>query len=389
MPASTRADRLAEHWRRLGLIPGAPECVIKAAHRAHIELHHPDRGGDAEAAKRINVAYDELKGLGTPANEYVAANYNGEPWAVLGVSAAADAALAARAGKLLAAELESHPRLAARVAWAVANFGNVKASANGHARVTPLTPPPPPRRRTTPERSAHRPPPEPAKPGVPEGLPSKVDFGRLAWRSTAGRTVQLTWKRHAPYEVKVEAPAPVRAEVTASKVLAGRFSITFSIDWESDELSGGPTVRGYTLDAPVTLRWAGGGSYTFPAKGLLLYPAIVSASPTSLDLGTVELKRPVRASIVLVSSGATSVEIEPPAWLRRTDGSGRVLDAPLKLATNVPVRVEFRVEWAPIVERAAPSFEKGKPVRPTGRIVVRWEGREIEVAASMVVPAPG
>ncbi len=387
MPPTKRADRLAEHWRRLGLIPGAPECVIKAAHRAQIELHHPDRGGDAEAAKQINVAYDELKGEGAPANEYVAANYNAEPWAVLGITAAADAGFVSRAGRSLASELGAHPRLAERVDWAVKNFSSAKATANnGRARVSPLTPPPP--RRTTPERSAHRPPPEPAKPGVPEGLPAKLDFGRVDWRADATRTIQLTWKRHAPYGVTVETSPPLVAEVTASKVLAGRFSIAFSIDWSSDELSGGPTVRGYTLDAPVTLRWAGGGEYPFRAKGLLLYPALVSASPTALDLGTVDAKSGARASMVLVSSGVTQVDIEPPAWLRRTDGSGRALDAPLKLSTNVPVRVEFRVDWAPILERAQTSFAAGRPVRPTGTIVVRWESRSIDVPVQMIVPAP-
>ncbi|HYM28646.1 MAG TPA: J domain-containing protein, partial [Steroidobacteraceae bacterium] len=364
-----------------------PECVIKAAHRAHIELHHPDRGGDADAAKRINVAYDELKGAGAAANEYVAANYNAEPWAVLGITAAADPAFAARAGKQLAAELGGHPRLADRVAWAVANFASAKAAAtNGRPRVAPLTPPP--ARRTTPERSAHRPPPEPAKPGVPTGLPAKLDFGRVEWHADATRTVQLTWARHAPYGVTVEAAGPIRAEVTASKVLAGRFSIAFSIDWSSAELSGGPAVRGYTLDAPVTLRWAGGGSYTFTARGLLLHPALVTASPQSLDLGTMDAHTLARASLVLVSSGDTSVAIEPPPWLQRADGRGRPRHGPMKLAADVPVRVEFHVNWEPIVERAAASFAAGRPVRPTGRIVVRWGARQVEVPVQMVVPPP-
>ena len=71
------------------------------------------------------------------------------------------------------------------------------------------------------------------------------------------------------------------------------------------------------------------GEITIPAKGLVLYPAQVSASPTSVDLGTISFKQQVRASIALVSSGTTDLTIEPPAWLRRVDGSGRVLDAPL------------------------------------------------------------
>ena len=110
-------------------MPGAPECVIKAAHLALIEVHHPDRGGDASVAKEINAAYDELKGRGSEANEYVAANYNGEPWAVLGVSSAADAKLVSRAGKQLAAELQTHRRLADRVEWALQHFASARGDA--------------------------------------------------------------------------------------------------------------------------------------------------------------------------------------------------------------------------------------------------------------------
>ena len=379
-------DRKAAHWKRLGLIPGAPECVIKAAHRALIERHHPDRGGDAETAKAVNVAFDEVKGSGTLANEYVAANFHAEPWVILGITSAAEPELAQRAGKQLAAELRSHPRLAERVAWAIANFAT--AQRGGHReRITPLTAPPP--RRTTPSRSAHRPPPEPATPGVPDGLPLKIDFGRVRWHDDATRTVQLTWKRFAPYAITVEPASPVRAEVTASKVLPGRFSIAFSIDWSAPEFAPGPTVRGYTLDAAVRIRWSSDGEITIPARGLILYPAMISASPQSLDLGTVDLRKPARASLVLVSSATTEATIEPPAWLRRSDGSGRAIDGPLRLATNVPVRVEFRVDWEPIAGRAASSFGAGRPVRPTGRIVVRWDDHAIEIPAQMVVPPPG
>jgi hypothetical protein len=126
-----------------------------------------------------------------------------------------------------------------------------------------------------------------------------------------------------------------------------------------------------------------------PARGLLVYPPLVSASPDSLDLGTVDLRHQARASLVLVSSATTEATIEPPAWLRRSDGSGRRVEAPVRLATNVPVRVEFRVDWEPIIERASASFEARRPVRPTGRIVVRWDGNAIEVPAQMVVPPPG
>ncbi len=141
MPPPRTNDRRAEHWRRLGLLPGAPACVIKAAHRAQIELHHPDRGGDLAQATLINVAYDEVRELGAPANEYVAANYNAEPWVVLGLTSMAGEALAERAGKQLLAELRGNRRLSERVRWAVDNYSRSQ--------------PPPPRDETAQRRLRH------------------------------------------------------------------------------------------------------------------------------------------------------------------------------------------------------------------------------------------
>jgi hypothetical protein len=376
-----RSDKAAAHWKRLGLMPGAPECVIQAAHRAQIEIHHPDRGGDADSAKAINVAYDELKGRGTEANLYVAANYAGEPWAVLGISSTADAMLVSRAGKLLASELASNRRLAERVAWAVKHFAEARAAPLSKPRIGPMTPPPP-------RRVAQAPAPKPRPPasaGIPDGLVPNVDFGTLAWGDAATKTVQLTWKQFAPYEIKVEATGPVRVEITASKVLPGRFSLAFSVDWDAPEFSRNPTTRGYTLDADVTIRWAGASYAMIKAKGVVLYPAVVSASPPTLDLGAMTANQQARASLVLVSTSPVQVVFEPPAWLQRVDGAGKALNAPLKLDTNTPVRVEFRVVWPPIVERATASFAAGRPVRPTGKIVVRWNDRELTVPAEMVV----
>lgn len=365
----------------LGLIPGAPECVIKVAHRAQIELHHPDRGGNADTAKQINVAYDELRGKGSVANEYVARNFSGEPWVVLGVSSAADEQFVSRAGKQLAGELQGLRRLIERVEWAVANFAKAKAAPTTRARIQPMTPPPASRVR------AAAAPPVPATPGFPEGLPQKIDFGKREWGDTAPETIQLTWKHAAPYEVTVAADGPVRAEVTASKVLPGRFSIAFWIDWDSPEFNREATTRGYTLDAEITLRWTSRDETTLRARGLVLYPAVVSASPASLDLGSTRAKQPVRTSLILISTGPASVTIDPPAWLQRVDASGRVLETPLKLATNVAMRVELRVHWPPIEERAKPSFDAKRPVRPTGRIIVRWNDRVLEVPVEMVASA--
>lgn len=48
----------------LGLEDGADEEAIKAAHRAKMKDHHPDRGGSDEEAMRINRAKDVLLGDG-------------------------------------------------------------------------------------------------------------------------------------------------------------------------------------------------------------------------------------------------------------------------------------------------------------------------------------
>ncbi len=503
MPAIPRQDQKAAHWKRLGVIPGAPECVIKAAHLAQIKLHHPDRGGDAEAAKKINIAYDELKGAGSAANEYVAAHYHAEPWVVLGITSAADPALVQRAGKQLAAEVSKLPRLAERVEWAIANFTQTlppaaaaasRAAAAGaatriRASAAPIAsrgprgleswvnlgdiywrearrhtmaltwPDAVPQRiaircegavradlrrsSTEPSRceldvsidwdasgagagkrrvvngmvsikwpgsrgfttkvtgtllpyaspnggheSAAADETPPAQPALPDGLPAKLDLGRIEWRADATRTIQLTWHAFAPYEISVDAPGPLRAEVTASKVMPGRFSVALSVDWDATAFSPGPTVRGYTLDVPVVVRWGAGGEAEVRVKGLIIYPALVTPSPAAVDLGAVTMGQQTRTSLVLISSAVTEVEIVPTAWLQRVDGSGRVLDGPLRLATNVPVRVEFRVHWPPIAERATASFAAGKPVRPTGRLLVRWDGRAIEVPVQMTVPPP-
>lgn len=373
------SDKLAQHWKSLCLMSGAPECVIKAAHRFHIEIHHPDRGGTLEAAQRINVAYDELKGRGSKPNEHVAAYYDGEPWHVIGVASNADRTLVERAGKTLAGELTTHPRLAARVEWAITNFGRPAKAVPPRPRATP--PPPARRRATTPAapRSA-----EPVRPGIPDGLPGHIDMGTVDWGAAATREVRLTWKRAAPYNINVSPEAPLTTTVTASKALPGRFVVTIGIDWESDSFAGGPTTRGYTLDSVVTLRWPAGGEAHVRVKGVLRYPAIVTASPFELDLGTVLMNQPVRASLMVVSTAATNVEITASTWLARVDAGGRRLSDPLKLSTNVPVRVAFDVQWPPIAERAS-KVARGKPVRPTGKITVRWNDQQFDVPVQIVV----
>jgi len=47
-------------YRTLQVDPAAEDAVIRAAYRALIKQHHPDRGGDSAFAKQLNAAYSTL-----------------------------------------------------------------------------------------------------------------------------------------------------------------------------------------------------------------------------------------------------------------------------------------------------------------------------------------
>jgi hypothetical protein len=223
---------------------------------------------------------------------------------------------------------------------------------------------------------------------MPAGLPQRIDLGTLSWGAGVSRDVRLTWNEHAPYRLKAEATAPLRVSVTESKALPGRFIVSLSIDWDSDELSHMPSMRGYTLDGALTLHWASGGEAQVRVRGVLLYPPLVTVSPESLDLGTVRLGARSRTSFVLVSNAPTDTTVEPPPWLVRVGGDGNALERSVRLAANTPFRVTFEVEWAPIRARGAASIRAGRPVRPTGIIAVRWDGGETTVPVAVIAEPP-
>lgn len=366
MTSRARAnDRKAAHWRALCLTPGAPECVIRAAHRYYIEQHHPDRGGKLEDAQRINVANDELRDAGAAANEYVAANYNGEPWLVLGLAANAPADLATRAAKALERELGAHRRLAERVAWAIGNWGR----AGNRPRAAPPPPPPPPARPAPRPRA-------PATPGRPEGLPGHIDLGATRWGEDVARDIRLTWPEHAPYTVRAETSGALRADVIASKVASGRFVVRLSLDWSA--LPPADATRDEFVDS-LRLTWGGGGSAHVPVHVRLIRPAAVAVEPARLDFGTAVCGSATRATLILTSTAATSATIDCSAWLTRVDAAGQRVDVPVRLGARTQVRVSFAVDWAPIIARATRW-----PVRPTGKVTIRWDDREIDVPALMV-----
>lgn len=58
MPASSR--RAKPPHEVLGVAEDAPEGVVKAAARELKKQHHPDRGGDEQAFKRVVTAEQDL-----------------------------------------------------------------------------------------------------------------------------------------------------------------------------------------------------------------------------------------------------------------------------------------------------------------------------------------
>jgi hypothetical protein len=50
----------ADHFSTLHLLPTAPHAVIDAAYRALAKIHHPDRGGDPAAMRRLSAAHEAL-----------------------------------------------------------------------------------------------------------------------------------------------------------------------------------------------------------------------------------------------------------------------------------------------------------------------------------------
>jgi DnaJ family protein C protein 19 len=59
-PPSRRPSAIATARRTLGVAADADAETIRAAHRRLIAELHPDRGGSAEEARRVNAARDLL-----------------------------------------------------------------------------------------------------------------------------------------------------------------------------------------------------------------------------------------------------------------------------------------------------------------------------------------
>ena len=419
-PSRKGPDPFPELWRSLTLQPGAPECVLKEAHRFHIRLVHPDHGGSDRDAKRVNVAFDKLKGHGSAANEWVSRHYEAEPFFVLGLAASGDTALAMRVGKALSKELAQLPRLVRRVEWAIANFGIVPPQVVQAPRAVPKAPPPAPPPTTKPWLPSMR---RPDFASRFEGLPASVNFGAVAWGSEVELVVRLTWSGRAPTNIQADVGQPFRVSVAQSSVRSGRVALKLVVDWASSRMMQASTTeqrQQVRFEATLTLQCDDGSvakarvtaTSTVPATGVDAYPphppsAVpqpkersggiprrhirpaapptprtspdVQVMPTDLDLGSVRLQQPMHASLTIRSSRKTMITLQSSTWLSSTP-NGR-----FRVEANEPVEVVFEVDWLPIVDRGGASIRIGRPLRPSGNIHVRWAGGSATVPVKMLV----
>ncbi len=53
-------------YRLFGLSPSAKWDEVERAYRAKAKIHHPDRGGDEDAMRALNEAYNYLKQVKKP-----------------------------------------------------------------------------------------------------------------------------------------------------------------------------------------------------------------------------------------------------------------------------------------------------------------------------------
>lgn len=53
-------------YRLLGLSPSAKWEEVERAYRAKAKVHHPDRGGDEDAMRALNEAYNYIKRMKKP-----------------------------------------------------------------------------------------------------------------------------------------------------------------------------------------------------------------------------------------------------------------------------------------------------------------------------------
>ena len=50
----------ADEFTALYLLPSAPPEVVRAAHKALAQMHHPDKGGDLRVMQVVNAAFDTI-----------------------------------------------------------------------------------------------------------------------------------------------------------------------------------------------------------------------------------------------------------------------------------------------------------------------------------------
>jgi DnaJ-class molecular chaperone len=63
-PTSPPPPQVHSPYSVLYVSPDAPQEVIQAAYRALANLYHPDRGGNPEKMKALNIAFQEISRSG-------------------------------------------------------------------------------------------------------------------------------------------------------------------------------------------------------------------------------------------------------------------------------------------------------------------------------------
>lgn len=62
-PPNRAAQSALSPYQILGLLENVELEVVDAAYRALAKKYHPDKGGDTETMKRINLAYQQIRGM--------------------------------------------------------------------------------------------------------------------------------------------------------------------------------------------------------------------------------------------------------------------------------------------------------------------------------------
>jgi hypothetical protein len=215
-------------------------------------------------------------------------------------------------------------------------------------------------------------------------LPLTIDFGDVMPGSTAEHVIRLTWPGSAPAGIHVDTKAPLTSEVTYSNTNRSRVALRLAVDWNAPPfVDAEKPLRSF--DARLVVRWDEEDEATVRVTGSIVQPVRVAAGPPQLDFGSVRLRQLASAELTLRASRTIEVSIDSSAWLYPADSRGRRMASTFRLDGQVPLILTVAVDWAPILEKGAESIAAHRPIKPSGRIKVAWDGGELAVPVTMLV----